>query len=138
MPSHPFLFSSWQRLPSTVVALITPPPIWEERLERSNIGKGKRIALDRTNERTKKYASACISVGKQFDVPVLDAWTGLEGQSNNREQYLSDGIHLNAKGNHQLFELFKNMLLERLPNWLPDKLVLDKAPWSALAPKDKL
>lgn len=38
-----------------------------------------------------------ITNGVQFDIPVLDAWSAMEGFSNDRGTYLSDGLHLNDK-----------------------------------------
>lgn len=40
-----------QRLPKTRLVLITPPPIWEPKLEEMNYSKSKLPTLDRTNER---------------------------------------------------------------------------------------
>jgi lysophospholipase L1-like esterase len=33
----------------------------------------------------------------QLGVAVVDAWKAMEGPSNNRGDYLSDGLHLNAR-----------------------------------------
>lgn len=35
--------------------VITPPPVWEEKLMVSNSAKGKPLALDRTNQRFKHH-----------------------------------------------------------------------------------
>jgi lysophospholipase L1-like esterase len=32
-----------------------------------------------------------------LNVPVLDLWTALEGNSENRALYLLDGLHLNDR-----------------------------------------
>lgn len=44
-------FHSLKHLPEVAVALITPPPVWEQKLEEMNLLKGKPLARDRTNER---------------------------------------------------------------------------------------
>jgi lysophospholipase L1-like esterase len=79
------------------VLLITPPPIWEEALKKANVQKGKLIALDRTNAKTMEYAQACVTAGSSLGVPVVNAWAGLGGSGTDREQYLLDGLHLNAR-----------------------------------------
>lgn len=40
-----------QMLPRTAVLVITPPPVGEEDLQKSNLMKGKDIISDRSNER---------------------------------------------------------------------------------------
>jgi hypothetical protein len=77
--------------------------------------------------RTLQYVQACISLGNevsgnndityfntstltmlsvpathtngssQLGVAVVDAWKAMEGPSDNRGDYLSDGLHLNAR-----------------------------------------
>jgi hypothetical protein len=39
----------------------------------------------------------------QLGVAVVDAWKAMEGPSDNRGDYLSDGLHLNAR--------YKNLLI---------------------------
>lgn len=41
--------------------------------------------------------NAVKRIGEEFSVPVVDAWTAMEGDSLNRGNYLPDGLHLNAK-----------------------------------------
>ncbi len=48
-PIYPLF--SFQKLPGVPVILITPPPIWEEKLQYFNKEKGKTMLIDRTNER---------------------------------------------------------------------------------------
>lgn len=122
-----------KRLPATSIVLITPPPIWETALEVTNAAKGKPIALDRTNDRTLQYANVVVAVGAKWHVPVLNAWKGLGGATQSRGEYLLDGLHLNAKGNQQLFELFKDLLARHLPQWLPTAIPMHKASWDQLA-----
>ncbi len=40
-----------KKLPGVPVILITPPPVWEEKLQHFNKQKGKPLLIDRTNER---------------------------------------------------------------------------------------
>jgi lysophospholipase L1-like esterase len=43
------------------------------------------------------YSETTIAIGKEVNVPVIDAWTLTEGNTNNRAAYFTDGLHLNAK-----------------------------------------
>lgn len=40
-----------QGLPVAKLILITPPPIWEDKVQEMNLSKGRALLLDRTNER---------------------------------------------------------------------------------------
>ena len=120
------------RLPATTIVLITPPPVWEAALEKANVAKGKAMVLDRKNDRTLQYANAVITVGAKLDVPVINAWKGLSGDTPSRELYLVDGLHFNAKGNQQLFLLYQELIKTHLPKWLPDQLPLHKESWEAM------
>jgi lysophospholipase L1-like esterase len=53
------------RMPGVPIVLITPPPVWEEKLQYFNKQKGKPLLIDRTNERTKEYVNAVIEIGKE-------------------------------------------------------------------------
>ncbi|MCJ1392658.1 hypothetical protein MMC18_005528 [Xylographa bjoerkii] len=60
--------------PSTI--LITPPPVDEYGLEAAGLLNGT-TEVSRTADHTKKYADACVEVGREMKVPVLDLWSVL-------------------------------------------------------------
>lgn len=76
--------------PDTRIILITPPPVntyqWTERIFTE----------------TKLYAEAVKELGAQVGVPVADVWTEIweaAGRDERAcEQFLHDGLHLNAAG----------------------------------------
>lgn len=41
--------------------------------------------------------SRCTVPCLQLGLPVVDAWAAMEGATNTRGDYLSDGLHLNAR-----------------------------------------
>jgi lysophospholipase L1-like esterase len=90
------------KLPHVPIVIITPPPIWEKKLEELNRSKNKPVILDRTNERAREYAVEAIKVSSKYNIPCLDIWTLMEGPSDARQLYLSDGLHLSA-----LYVLYK-------------------------------
>ena len=47
--------------------------------------------------RTRDYAAVCKKVSLILGVPYVDLWEGFEGTSSQRQEYLSDGLHLSAK-----------------------------------------
>lgn len=116
--------------PDAALVLITPPPVWEEQLQFFNSNKGKPLLLDRSNERTQQYAQAVQALGQQAGLPVVDAWTVLEGPTARRAQYLSDGLHLSAQGCAALFAEIKEVLLQSAPQWNPALMDMDMPEWS--------
>ncbi|KAI5068110.1 hypothetical protein GOP47_0016455 [Adiantum capillus-veneris] len=96
---------------TTRVILVTAPPVHEEGRKEFARGKhGEKAArfTDRTNERAKGYAQACIEVSKEVNVGVVDLWSAIQREKNWEMECLSDGLHLTAEGDRVLFsELIK-------------------------------
>lgn len=109
------------------IILMTPPPVHEkswvnfrEDLEES----------DRTNEVTRNYGLRLIDEVQKSGLDdgirstyrncqVLDTWTLLDGDSEERKVYLSDGLHLNASGNIRVYEGLMELLREKYPCLCP-------------------
>lgn len=119
-------------LPQTNVFLITPPPVAEDMLTIYNARKNKAIALDRTNEVTRRYALACIDSARKLNVQVIDLWSGLEGDSDNRSKYLSDGLHLNEIGNMKLYEIIRDKIEIDTPSLSASILPMVRPHWSKM------
>jgi lysophospholipase L1-like esterase len=66
-------------------------------VKESNTMKGKNIILDHTNDRSRMYADACVSVGRRYRIPVVNTWEGMSGHNSTKDKYLSDGVHLNVR-----------------------------------------
>lgn len=96
--------------------MITPPPIsppdWAiERVRRKLTGPS-----DRTNENTRKYADRVILLGKELNVPVVDAFEAIwsaavdEAKETGQEfekvlgSFYWDGLHLSVKGYKQVVD----------------------------------
>lgn len=118
--------------PSAFIVLITPPPIDEIKLKAMNAQKGKLIIEDRTNDRTYQYVQACKNLGKKYGIPVVDTFTALKGETSERGQYLSDGLHLNQLGNSMLFQELVSVLSKEAPEFSADRLDADQPHWSAI------
>ncbi|NXS98918.1 IAH1 esterase, partial [Jacana jacana] len=78
------------------VILITPPPLQESAWEKECVAKG--YTLNRRNATTGEYAQACVQVARDCGTDVLDLWTLMQ-KNEDFSSYLSDGLHLSAKGN---------------------------------------
>ncbi|KAH7284561.1 hypothetical protein KP509_34G059900 [Ceratopteris richardii] len=105
---------------TTRVILVTAPPVNEQaRREDARIRHGKDAArfTDRTNERARKYAQACIEAAKAVNVGVVDLWTAIQKEENWQTECLSDGLHLTAKGNQILFDELVKVIEDA--NWTP-------------------
>ncbi|CAK4427027.1 unnamed protein product [Aphanomyces euteiches] len=107
--------------PSSKVLLITPPAISDSR------------DCGRRNDVAEKYAIACQAVGKALSVPVVDVWTPMQ---DDRNSYLSDGLHLNAKGNLTVYNALTAQIKASYPELVPDNIPFYYLPWTSLAEAD--
>ena len=121
---------------STSVVLLTPPPC------DTNIqGDGRH------NENvTVLYAREVIKLGKDWNVPVVNVWDGMQLpiQNNNhsissqdygnawKTEYLNDGLHFTPMGNYRMFELIVEVLekdiglsVEKIPRQFLDHSLVD-------------
>ncbi|KAJ4757289.1 GDSL esterase/lipase [Rhynchospora pubera] len=115
-----------ERWPSTIVILITPPPIYDEGLRKHPFGDDNSGELERTNVSTGDFAKACIDVANNSGVPVIDIWSEIQNYPGWEKSLLGwDGMHLSDQGNRILFEeVVKDlkkagMSLETFPTDLP-------------------
>lgn len=105
---------------TTKVILITAPPIHEDgRREYARFRFGEKAAkfTDRTNERAKNYAHACIEVANEVNVGVVDLWTAIQKKENWQTKCLCDGMHLTSEGNKVLLEEILKVL--KTADWSP-------------------
>lgn len=74
--------------PITKIILITPPPFLEHFWRKQHIAwalesgyaeteEAAVKGMERKSEVTKTYAEACVAVGKQAGVEVLDVYSGM-------------------------------------------------------------
>mmetsp|Transcript_30059 Transcript_30059/g.30527 ORF Transcript_30059/g.30527 Transcript_30059/m.30527 type:complete len:272 (+) Transcript_30059:37-852(+) len=129
-----------KRLPQCVIVLITPPPIWEEKLKQFNIDKGETnpaFFINRTNSRAKMYAEVVTALAQKYEVGVIDLWHNLEGSSEDRKDYLIDGLHLNSKGNKMLFKLLTELVSNQYSDWLPENIDMYHPHWTKLVEDSK-
>ncbi|ORZ15565.1 SGNH hydrolase-type esterase domain-containing protein, partial [Lobosporangium transversale] len=108
--------------PHTQVVLVTPAPVHDVMWEASVTAANKR--LDRSNNVTKEYADACVEVGQELKVPVVNLWSDIQCQvegtcmlheSTQLEDYIMDGLHLKRMGNDVLYKGILNAVAEHYP-----------------------
>jgi len=112
------------------ILLITPPPLHEADWLAFLRSSTPTALPDRSFARSHSYAQAVKEVGQALKVPVVDMHAALEaGQvEGGREEgvpppgeayrsYLSDGLHLNGKGNKKAFEAIREGIKNNFP-WL--------------------
>lgn len=100
---------------TTLVVLITPPPIDEESLRETawkDWGAKAEDLSTRENETTGTYAKACIEVAMMAGVPVIDLWSSMQEKAGWQKTYLSDGLHLSPDGNAVVFKELLKVLNE--------------------------
>ncbi|KAJ1883568.1 isoamyl acetate-hydrolyzing esterase [Coemansia sp. RSA 1722] len=113
--------------PDTRIVLITPPPVGDNMYK--TFAEKAGASEKRDNKVTKLYADAARDVAQELDVRCIDLWTAIEdkvkdynataeteaNQFDGYDQYLSDGLHLSAKGNELLFELVQSLVTTTWP-----------------------
>ncbi|CAL9110749.1 unnamed protein product [Musa textilis] len=63
---------------STIVILITPPPIDEDGRIQNPYGDNLSGLPERTNKEAGAYAKACVAVAEASGLPVIDIWTRMQ------------------------------------------------------------
>ncbi|OIV97138.1 hypothetical protein TanjilG_00167 [Lupinus angustifolius] len=117
-----FIKKQW---PTTVVLLITPPPIDEDGRIKHPYAENPEGLPERTNEAAGEYARACITVAGECGIPVIDLWRKMQQCPSWRKDFLWDGLHLTRRGNQVVFEEVVKKLkdeglsLESIPIDLP-------------------
>ncbi|OQR91529.1 hypothetical protein THRCLA_22455 [Thraustotheca clavata] len=76
----------------------------------------------RTNFNTKDYATRCKQVGSNLGIPVIDLWTGMQG---NQSEMIIDGLHLNTSGDNYVYNLLKLSIASNYPELARDNIALD-------------
>ncbi|OVA14501.1 Lipase [Macleaya cordata] len=84
-----FIKKKW---PTTLVLLITPPPIDEDGRLRHPFGENPSGLPERTNEAAGAYAKACIAVADECGVLVVDLWTKMQQFPNWEKSCLRLGF----------------------------------------------
>ncbi|EJD46062.1 GDSL Lipase/Acylhydrolase [Auricularia subglabra TFB-10046 SS5] len=125
--------SEWYH-PDTKVLFIAPPPVDEAARSADLASRSPPLAPDRTWDTTKAYADAVKQVGRELDVPVVDAWTAIWDAAGNRiedlKAYLPDGLHLSAKSYDIVYNLILDAISKNWPELHYSKLPFVFAPWS--------
>ena len=98
------------------ILLITPPPFdakaWMSFKQTDTPG--------RDNEVAKTYGDKVKEVAAGLDMcSVVDTWSLLDGASDNKSQYLSDGLHLNESGNLLVHKGIMHVLQRDYPEVMP-------------------
>uniref|UniRef100_A0A1D1ZIP9 GDSL esterase/lipase At5g45920 n=1 Tax=Anthurium amnicola TaxID=1678845 RepID=A0A1D1ZIP9_9ARAE len=119
-----FLKKRWPS--STLIILITPPPIDEDGRLKHPYGENPSGLPERTNEAAGAYANACVSVAMEAGVPVVDLWFKMQQFPSWEKALLSDGLHLTPDGNRIVFQEVADKLREHglSPETLPTDLPL--------------
>lgn len=104
------------------IILLTPPPVdevaWKEHMQ-SNFPESVEETggeSNRKNSMAREYGEAAKkAAGMDPHCVVLDVWELLEGETEHRGKYLSDGLHLNSEGNRKVYQA----IMERIEQYFP-------------------
>ncbi|KAL1834123.1 hypothetical protein DCAR_0104288 [Daucus carota subsp. sativus] len=120
-----------ERWPSTLVILVTPPPIDEDGRLKNPFAEDPSGLPERTNEAAGAYAKACASVAEEYKIPVINLWNRMQKFPNWEKLMLRDGLHLTCQGNKLVFDELISTLrkeglsLDTLPMDLPALCEID-------------
>ncbi|KAH7889242.1 SGNH hydrolase-type esterase domain-containing protein [Phlebopus sp. FC_14] len=116
--------------PDTRIILITPPPVNTHQWEGRNF------------DETRSYADAVKEVGAEVGVPVADIWTEIFDAAGREEkaceQFLYDGLHLNAAGYDIVFESIMKIIADKYPEIHHEKLETVFVPYVNKIDKSRL
>ena len=88
--------------PETRILLISNPPVNTNQRGADLASRDPPRKCDREFELTKLYAEAVVNTAKEEGVAIADVWAVIWEAAGKDERalstYLSDGLHLNAKG----------------------------------------
>jgi lysophospholipase L1-like esterase len=118
-----------RKWPTCPVILISPPPLDQEVWDRERGGKGAGM---RTLDRTRQYAEAACKVAARLDVHCIDLFSRILAKSD-WEQCLSDGLHLSASGNQELFQSVCEAIGSCAPHLKVDSAPVHFPLWSDMA-----
>jgi hypothetical protein len=87
-------------------------------LQEQKYGAGATGVAERTNAAAGRYAAACVAVGNEAGVPVLDLWSLLQSRDDWRELFV-DGLHFNDQGQQAVWAALQQLLDATLPSVRP-------------------
>ncbi|TYI77683.1 hypothetical protein E1A91_D06G158500v1 [Gossypium mustelinum] len=77
-----------KRWPSTLILLITPPPIDEVQRIRHPYVENPLGLPERTNEAAGAFAKACVETAGECGISVVDLWTRMQHYPDWRNAFL--------------------------------------------------
>ena len=104
------------------ILLLTPPPVDEVAWKQHCDDKYGDVSKESTrrNSLAQAYGEAVKEVaGMDMNCAVVDTWELLEGETPERGQYLSDGLHLNETGNRKVYQGIMATITKHYPKLLP-------------------
>mmetsp|Transcript_16470 Transcript_16470/g.32197 ORF Transcript_16470/g.32197 Transcript_16470/m.32197 type:complete len:266 (+) Transcript_16470:29-826(+) len=104
--------------PEPKIVVIAPPPVDVPRrleFQKEKYGDKATGVAARSLELAKTYAEACVSVGSEMKIPVLNVCK-LMIDKGDWKGYLNDGLHLSAEGNEFVFEALVALITKEYPD----------------------
>ncbi|KAJ2666200.1 isoamyl acetate-hydrolyzing esterase [Coemansia sp. RSA 1199] len=116
--------------PDARIMVITPPVVGDRKIQE--LAKSRNTEPEWYNNRTQTYAAKAIEVAKAANVVYADLHTEMENVVaeyrknisstdvlDGYDNYLIDGIHLNANGSTILFGLIHDTIAKNWPEMIP-------------------
>lgn len=121
------------------IIMMTPPPVSEpHRMAHALTTYWITLeSSERTNEVTRQYADACVEVGADLGVPVLNLWDIFMKDVCYGDVLLNDGLHLTAKGNELVYTSLEGVIDASFPHLKSDAMDLDVPEFRSLVSSDQ-
>ncbi|KAJ2777297.1 isoamyl acetate-hydrolyzing esterase [Coemansia javaensis] len=120
--------------PDTRILLITPPPLGDKLYaEYENPDYGLRKVIERDHATSARYVEAARATAARLGLVCVDLFAAIEARvaaaraaSSSKydgyDEFLLDGLHLNAAGNQLLFDLVTDAISANFPELHPDAM----------------
>ena len=100
------------------ILLFTPPPVDEVTWTKFS----RKPEANRKNLVTRDYGIRVHDVARYMNCSVVDTWELLEGSNATvYSQYLTDGLHLNERGNRVLYQGLMDLIQTEYPPLAPQR-----------------
>ena len=111
----------------TALVLITPPQLnitqWQLRHLTPPYPPLSSLPVTRSLTACQQYVAAVREIAASWSIPVVDLWS-LTAPSPSYDM-LSDGLHLNTRGNQLLYSALLSVIGSHFPMLMPEMLELD-------------
>jgi len=114
------IINTIKQISSSPIILITPPTVngnaWDAHMISKSTNPSETTQYGRDNQTTSLYAEQCRIVAEKSGCVLIDLYSEMMKMPDHGFDCLSDGLHLNQKGNEALSNLWMQIVSTKLPH----------------------